>query len=97
MVNLQKVSIEHLPTGNKSELKTDGTFIFIGYQPNTADLKEVVELNERSEIVVDSDMKTSIKGVFAAGDCINKKYRQVTTAVAEGTIAALSVAEYLRN
>ena len=94
---LQKVSIEHLPTGKRSELKTDGTFIFIGYQPNTSDLKGIVELNKRNEIVVDSDMKTNVKGVFAAGDCINKKYRQVTTAVAEGTIAALSATEYVRS
>ncbi len=94
---LQKVSIEHLSTGNRTELQTDGTFIFIGYQPNTADLKGVVELNSRNEIVVDSDMNTNVKGVFAAGDCINKKYRQVTTAVAEGTIAALSASEYLRS
>lgn len=94
---LEKVAIEHLPTGKMSELKTDGTFIFIGYQPNTESLEKVVKLNERKEIVVDGDMKTNIKGVFAAGDCIAKKYRQVTTAVADGTIAALSVAEYLRN
>ncbi|WP_346860308.1 FAD-dependent oxidoreductase [uncultured Draconibacterium sp.] len=94
---LQKVKIEHLPTGKMSELSTDGTFIFIGYQPNTEDLADLIELNMRNEIVVDSDMKTSVKGIFAAGDCINKKYRQVTTAVAEGTIAALSVSEYLRS
>ena len=94
---LEKVTVEHLPTGKRSELKTDGTFIFIGYQPNTESLKNVVKLNERKEIVVDSEMKTNIKGVFAAGDCIAKKYRQVTTAVAEGTIAALSASEYLRN
>jgi len=95
--SLQKVSIEHLPSGKKSELKTDGTFIFIGYQPNTEDLKDVVSLNERNEIIADSDMKTNIPGVFAAGDCINKRYRQVTTAVADGTIAALSASEYLRS
>ncbi|WP_167619211.1 thioredoxin-disulfide reductase [Maribellus sediminis] len=95
--SLQKVSIEHLPTGQRSELTTDGTFIFIGYQPNTEDLKEVIELNNRNEIVVDADMRTSVKGVFAAGDCINKRYRQVTTAVADGTIAALSASDYLRN
>jgi thioredoxin reductase (NADPH) len=40
-------------------------------------------------------MNTNLEGVFAAGDCINKKYRQVTTAVAEGTIAALSAAKFL--
>lgn len=94
---LESVKIEHLPTGKITELKTDGTFIFVGYQPNTEDLHQLVELNTRNEIVVDTDMKTNVKGVFAAGDCINKKYRQVTTAVAEGTIAALSVSEFLRN
>jgi thioredoxin reductase (NADPH) len=94
---LQKVAIEHLPTRKISELKTDGTFIFVGYQPNTESIKGLVDLNERGEIVVDSSMKTSIKGVFAAGDCITKRYRQVTTAVADGTIAALAASEYVRN
>ena len=94
---LEKVVIEHLPTGKRTELKTDGTFIFVGYQPNTESLANLIQLNNRNEIVVDREMKTNIKGVFAAGDCINKRYRQVTTAVAEGTIAALSASEYLRN
>ena len=93
---LEKVTIEHLPTGKLSEQKTDGTFIFVGYQPNTESLAGIVELNDRNEIIIDSEMKTNLKGVFAAGDCINKRYRQVTTAVAEGTIAALSASEYLR-
>ena len=95
--SLQKVTIEHLPTGNRSELNTDGVFIFIGYQPNTESLKEVVSLNEHNEIITDSEMRTNIAGVFAAGDCIVKKYRQVTTAVADGTIAALAASEYLRG
>ncbi|MBW6536308.1 MAG: FAD-dependent oxidoreductase [Mariniphaga sp.] len=92
---LQKVEIEHLSTKKRSELYIDGTFIFVGYQPNTESIKDLVQLNERNEIMVDEAMKTNIEGVFAAGDCINKKYRQVTTAVAEGTIAALSTAKYL--
>lgn len=94
---LNAVQIEHLPTGKISEMKTDGAFIFIGYLPNTEDLHGVVDLNNRGEIVVDTDMKTNVPGVFAAGDCIVKKYRQVTTAVADGTIAALSVSDYLRS
>lgn len=92
---LEKVTVEHLPTGNLTEIRTDGTFIFIGYQPNTESLAGVVGLNGRNEIVVDAAMKTNVTGVFAAGDCINKRYRQVTTAVAEGTIAALSANEFL--
>lgn len=94
---LEKVLIEHLQSAKVSELNTDGAFIFIGYLPNTEDIKDVVKLSERGEIIVDADMKTNISGVFAAGDCIVKKYRQVTTAVADGTIAALGVSDYLRN
>jgi thioredoxin reductase (NADPH) len=94
---LQKVEIEHLPSGKKSELKTDGAFIFVGYLPNTEAIKGIVKLNDRSEIITDQDMKTNIRGVFAAGDCIVKKYRQVTTAVADGTISALAASEYLRG
>ena len=94
---LQEVSLEHLPTGKTTTKNIDGVFVFAGYIPNTADLEELIALNQRKEIIVDSDMKTSIPGVFAAGDCIAKKYRQVTTAVADGTIASLSAAEYIRS
>ena len=94
---LESVIIENMATGELSEMKTDGVFIFIGYLPNTDPLKNIVKTNERNEIVVDADMKTNIPGVFAAGDCIVKKYRQVTTAVADGTISALSAMEYLRS
>lgn len=94
---LEKVSVEHLPSHQEKEIKIDGVFVFIGYSPNTESIKGLVKLNERSEIVVDADMKTNIPGVFAAGDCIVKRYRQVTTAVADGTIAALSAADYIRN
>ncbi len=94
---LEKVSIENLATQEITEKNVDGTFIFIGYLPNTETLQGVVELNQRNEIEVDADMRTNIPGVFAAGDCIAKRYRQVTTAVADGTIAALSASEYIRN
>ena len=94
---LQEVSLEHLPSGETTSRNIDGVFIFAGYIPNTGDLEGVIKLNERNEILVDEDMKTSLPGVFAAGDCIQKKYRQVTTAVADGTIASLSAAEFLRS
>jgi thioredoxin reductase (NADPH) len=94
--HLQQLVVEHLPTGKRQALNVEGTFIFIGYLPNTEPFRGVVELNKRNEIVVDSDMRTSVTGVFAAGDSINKRYRQITTATAEGTIAALSAGEYLR-
>ncbi|MEN8155687.1 MAG: FAD-dependent oxidoreductase [Bacteroidota bacterium] len=94
---LQEVTIEHLPTGDVTSKRIDGAFIFVGYMPNTTDLEGIIALNERKEIVADGEMKTSVPGVFAAGDCIAKKYRQVTTAVADGTIASLGAAEYIRS
>ncbi|WP_462318210.1 thioredoxin-disulfide reductase [Marinilabilia sp.] len=94
---LQNLTVEHLPSGERKKLDVEGTFIFIGYLPNTEALNGLVELNERNEIVADRDMKTNIPGVFAAGDSINKRYRQITTATAEGTIAALSAGEYIRQ
>lgn len=95
--NLTKVVIEDLTSGKMFEKQVDGVFIFVGYLPNTGSLAQHIRLNDKKEIIVDVDMKTNVNGVFAAGDCIAKKYRQVTTAVAEGTVAALSAAEYLRN
>lgn len=94
---LKEVKIEHLPTGKTSKMNIDGVFIFVGYQPNTNPFNGKIKLNDRDEFIVDANMNTNIPGVFAAGDCIAKKYRQVTTAVAEGTVASLSAAEYLRG
>jgi thioredoxin reductase (NADPH) len=65
--------------------------------PNTETLKGMVSMNERGEIIVGTDMSTNIKGVYAAGDAIVKRYRQVTTAVGDGTVAALAAAEYLNT
>lgn len=94
---LENVAVKDLKSGEVRDLKTEGAFIFIGYIPNTEFLKGIINLNQRGEIVVDSSMSTNIPGVFAAGDCISKKYRQVTTAVGDGTIAALTAAEYINK
>ena len=94
---LNLVKIQHQATNEITEMKIDGVFIFIGYVPNTESIDGLVELNEWKEIVVDKNMKTNLSGVYAAGDSIQKRYRQVTTAVADGTIAALSAAEFMNK
>jgi thioredoxin reductase (NADPH) len=94
---LESVTIKNLSTGELTERKIDGVFIFIGYVPNTGVFQNSIALNEKSEIVVDVNLATNVSGVFAAGDSIAKRYRQVTTAVADGTIAALSASEYVNN
>jgi thioredoxin reductase (NADPH) len=94
---LESVKVQHQSTNEITEMKIDGVFIFIGYVPNTESFDGLIELNQWKEIVVDKDMKTNVTGVFAAGDSIQKRYRQVTTAVADGTIAALSAVDYINN
>lgn len=95
--NLESVGLKNLRSGEIQIFNTDGTFIFIGYLPNTEFLKGKVDLNEWGEILVRGDMSTSIGGVYAAGDCIAKPYRQVTTAVGDGTVAALAVSNYIND
>ncbi|AFN74191.1 putative thioredoxin reductase [Melioribacter roseus P3M-2] len=94
---LTAVKIRNQRTGELTEMEIDGVFVFIGYAPNTEMFKGILELNDYGEIVVDKNMSTSLKGVFAAGDSIAKRFRQVTTAVGDGTVAALSAAEYVNN
>ena len=94
---LDGVKIKNLISGEVTDFKTDGVFIFIGYVPNTETLKGLVNLNERGEILTCTDMSTNVNGVYAAGDAVVKRYRQVTTAVADGTIAALAAADYLHS
>jgi thioredoxin reductase (NADPH) len=94
---LESVDIKNLKSGKTINFKTEGAFVFIGYVPNTEFIKDKVNLNQWGEIVVKNDMSTSIEGVYAAGDSTAKRFRQVTTAVSDGTIAALASANYLNE
>lgn len=94
---LESVDILNLKTNETLKKPIDGVFIFIGYVPNTEFLAHHLEINKWGEIMVDATLSTAIKGVFAAGDCIVKKYRQVSTAVGDGTLAALTASQYLNE
>jgi len=95
--HIESVDIRNKKTGKTFNFSTDGVFIFIGYVPNTAFLKGKVALNKWDEIITGTDMSTSVTGVFAAGDSVAKRFRQVTTAVGDGTIAALAASAYLHE
>jgi thioredoxin reductase (NADPH) len=94
---LNRIRLENLKTHEIFELPTDGIFIFIGMVPRTELLKGVVALDEWGQVTTDESMRTEIPGLFAAGDIRAKPFRQITTAVADGTIAALAVQKYLRD
>ncbi len=74
--------------GEITTLPLDGVFIFIGLDPQTEFVKGVVNLDDGGYIITDSSMRTSQRGIFAAGDCIAKSLRQVVTACGDGATAA---------
>ncbi len=89
------VEIENLKNKEHFNLTSDGVFVFIGMKPNIDLFANNLELDNWGYIKTNEDMKTNIDGVYAIGDVISKKYRQITTAVADGTIAAISITKEL--
>jgi thioredoxin reductase (NADPH) len=87
--------IENLITGERKKLISDGVFIFIGMKPNIDLFRDELLLDQWGYIKADENMQTSISDIYAVGDVISKKYRQITTAVADGTIAAMAIAKEL--
>jgi thioredoxin reductase (NADPH) len=94
--NTMITTIENLKTKQIKELESDGVFVFVGFKSNVSVLgKTLPDMNNWGYILTDEDMKTSIPDVYAIGDIISKKYRQITTAVADGTIAAITISKEL--
>ncbi len=93
--SLERVVARDLSTGREITVPAEGCFVFIGYVPNTEPFRGAVAMNDAGEIIADEAMRTNVPGVFVAGDSRVKRYRQITTAVSDGTIAALSAVEHL--
>lgn len=80
------------------ELRLGGVFIEIGATPNSQLAEKLgVKLDEKKEIIIDVEGKTSVRGVFAAGDVANRPFKQAITGAAEGVVAAFSAYEYINN
>jgi len=82
-------------SGAERELALEGIFVQIGLLPNTDWLKGTVELSERGEVVVDAAGRTSVPGVFAAGDCTTTPFKQIVIALGAGATASLSAFDHL--
>lgn len=88
---VESVTLKNVKTGETSELKTDAVFIFTGMIPQT-ELVGMLPKDDAGYLITDENMETSMPGLFAAGDVRSKPFRQIVTAVADGAIAALTVA-----
>ncbi len=89
------VKLRNVKTGEESEFSTEGVFIAVGYVPNTGFLDGQLELTEGGYVAADDDGRTSVEGVWAAGDVCDWTYRQIATSVGAGCKAAMQVEHYI--
>lgn len=89
------IELNHIASGKNKQIKADGMFVFIGQKPATDSISGLIKVDQHGYILATPEMNTGLPGVFAAGDIISKRYRQLTTAMSDGTIAALEAHRYL--
>ena len=91
------VKIADAQSGKTSVISAEGVFIFVGRIPNTSLFQSVLKLDANGYILTDDNMNASAAGIFAAGDCRAKQFRQVVTAAGDGANAAFSAELYVDN
>jgi len=91
------VTLKNTETGEVSEKKTDGVFIFIGHIPNSKVFGDQIAVNDNGYIITDPRYRTSVDGVFAAGEIQDEMWRQVATSVGQGTAAGMSAIHWLEE
>ena len=90
---LSSINVSDKETGEKRNIPIDGLFIAIGQMPQNEVFVPLVELDDKGYIIAGEDCKTKTPGVYAAGDCRTKEVRQLTTAAADGAVAALAASK----
>jgi thioredoxin reductase (NADPH) len=88
---LQSVTIKNIKTNEEKDISCAGAFVYIGFVPSTDMLKNYDITDESGYIITDENMRTKVKGIYAAGDVRRKELFQITTAISDGAIAAISV------
>ena len=94
---LDRIKIENVISREIKEIYPKAIFIYVGFEPNTGFLKGVVGMDKDGYIITDENMKTSVEGIYACGDCRKKMLRQIVTACSEGAIAAVAALRYLET
>ncbi|MEJ2740463.1 MAG: thioredoxin-disulfide reductase, partial [Dehalococcoidia bacterium] len=94
---VKEIKLRNVKTNESSSLPVSGIFVAVGLHPNTGPFKDIVAVNENGQIVVDESMKTSVQGIYAAGDIRAYSARQVSTAVGDGAAAAMAAFKYIKE
>ena len=91
------VTVQDVKTGQEAAIPCQGVFVFVGIEPATGFIKDIVQLDNNGFIVADEHMKTSSEGIFGCGDARKNPLKQIVTACAEGALAAQSALQYLET
>ena len=94
---VKSVKLKNTQTGEVTTFPCDGVFIAIGYKPKTNVFKGNIDLDENGYVIVHDETKTSVEGVFAAGDNQDRRYKQAITSAGSGCKAALDAERYLQD
>lgn len=92
---VNSIELEHVQTHASRTIECQGVFVAVGQQPQTGFLKDSIAVNQGGYLICDSMMRSSLPGVFCAGDAVEKQVRQIVTAASDGAIAAISAEKYL--
>ncbi len=92
---VEGIELEHNASGERRQIAVDGVFVEIGLSPNSEPVRELATLNEHGELVIDCNCRTSVEGLFGAGDVTTVPQKQIIISAGEGAKAALSAYDYL--
>jgi len=94
---VESLSVRNVQTGETGELKTDGVFVYIGHLPNNALFIDKLAMDEEGYLITDKLMRTSVPGIFAAGEIQDHRFKQAVTSAGQGVAAAMEVEKYLAD
>ncbi len=94
---VQRLGVKNLKTGEESTLAVEGVFIFVGHEPNTEIFTGKLDADERGYIMADAHMRTSVPGIFVAGEAQDSHFRQAITTAGDGAKAAMEAIEYVER
>ena len=94
---VKSITVKNVKTGQLDALNVEGVFIFIGWNPNTGFVRDLLKLDEAGHIITDTYLRTNIEGIFAVGDVRSKKFRQIAEACGDATVGALAASEYISD
>jgi thioredoxin reductase (NADPH) len=94
---VQGVRLKDTNTGATEEFPTDGVFVFIGYEPASSFVSHLVKTDEEGYVIVDLKMRTSMEGIWCAGDIIKGSLKQMVISAGNGATAAIDIREYLAH